>query len=175
MGEYLERWRQRNAWLRRFGSLQFQSKQKLFQFDPDMHLHRSRLLAFLAGCSVLAGLALPWKHYLYQGERGRATPIDHWGGETLEALLLAVLIVPLVVLAVLGTRTAAPRRFVAVLMLILGSLAFLLAVLLLGLFLADPKWDAGAGYFVQLLGAGFGLTAGILALRRGTPADPNRP
>lgn len=139
-----------------------------------MHLHRSRLLAFLAGCSALAGLALPWKHDVYQGVRGRLAAGDYHGSDTLEALLLAVLIVPLVVLAVLGTRTEAPGRFVAVLMLILGSLAFLLAVLLLGLFLADPKWDAGAGYFVQFVGAGFGFAAGILALRRGPP-DPNRP
>jgi hypothetical protein len=140
-----------------------------------MHLHRSRLLAFLAGCSVLAGLALPWKHDVYQGVRGRLAAGDYRGGDTLEALLLAVLIVPLVVLAVLGVRTEAPRRFVAVLMLILGGLAFLLAVLLLGLFLVDPKWDAGAGYFVQLLGASLGLAAGILAFRRGMPPDPNRP
>lgn len=139
-----------------------------------MNLHIARLLAFLAGGAVLVGLALPWKYYQYQGEGGRVTAIDHWGSNTLEALLLATLLVPLVVLAVFGSRDAPPTRFVAWLMLLQGSLAFLLAVLLLGLFLADPKWDAGLGFYAQLLGAGCGLAAGVLALRRRTP-PPNVP
>ncbi|MBL8793394.1 MAG: hypothetical protein JNM56_05800 [Planctomycetia bacterium] len=140
-----------------------------------MNLHPARLLAFLAGGAVLVGLALPWKYQVDPGAFSRGAATEYRGNELPEALLLALLFVPGVVLAVIGDRYAAPGRWAAALLLLLGSLAFLLAGLLLGLFVSDPRWDAGSGFYLQLLGACCGLAAGILAFRRGATADPKRP
>jgi len=140
-----------------------------------MNLHPARLLAFLAGGAVLAGLALPWKYQVAPSTFGRFPATDVWGNEIFEALLMTWLLVPGVVLAVIGDRSTAPPRWAAVLQLLLGSLATLLAGLLLGLFSTDPQWDAGSGFYLQLLGACCGLASGILAFRRGATADSKRP
>jgi hypothetical protein len=128
-------------------------------------MHRVRILAVAAGGVVLLGLGLPWKYYRYPGDGGRVQLIDFWGATTLEAMFYALLVIPIPILAAPGNRAEPPSRKVSLSLLILAGLATAFGLLLLGLFLADAKWDAGLGVFVQVLGSALGVAAGVMGLR----------
>lgn len=137
-------------------------------------MHFTRRLALSPFLVALVGLGLPWKNYLAPGN-GEPVPIDHWGGECLEALLLVLLLTPCAGFSFWGDRLQKLSRPAGIVVLITSILGMALAILSIVLLALDEKWSGDIGAYVQLLAPPLGICAGVVILRRAAAPSPFHP
>lgn len=112
----------------------------------------------------LVALALPWKVYLLELRGGNLSPSETYGAEVLEALLISVLLAPVGILGAVIFRRGRGTFATLVPLLVFAGLASACGILTLILLAVDPKWHAGIGCYVQVVGALVAIASGIVGL-----------
>lgn len=102
------------------------------------------------------GMLLPWKYFDFDGSR-----IDHWGAQTLEAILFLLIAMVIAAVTIIVSSTKPKSRVAPVVVLTLYALGCAFGVLNLVWFAGNDHWSAGPGLYAQVSGVVVGLGFGL--------------